>query len=262
MAREHRFFTHDIQDSSGFQKQLTFSETLESAIFWQLTKVLRVKPGDRVCLLAPVREGDSNTEFLYSVADTNKKAVVLSLADRRENHNELSFELELLLCMPNTPDKLSFILQKSVELGVKKFILVDSDNSRMAQKLRPDRLERIMTEAAEQSERAVLPHIEMSHNLKAFLEMQTTLPKKMQIYAAVERMEREGNESMNRFEIFEKMDVNNGAIVLIGPEGGFSDEEKQLIQKTCQSFSLGKRVLRMETAALLALGLFTLRSKN
>ncbi|MCC7197724.1 16S rRNA (uracil(1498)-N(3))-methyltransferase [Candidatus Peregrinibacteria bacterium] len=257
MAREHRFFTHDLQDTSAFQKQMTFSDSLESSIFFQLTKVLRVKPGDKVCLLAPVFEGSENTEFLYDVTDTNKKAVVLSLTGKRVNRNELSYELDLLLCLPNSPDKLSFIVQKSVELGVKKIILVDSDYSRMNQKLREDRLLRIVTEAAEQSERAVLPQIVTGHNLTKFLETQAQLPEKKQIFAAVERMNEDSTEK--DFGFLEKADLSKGAMVLVGPEGGFSDAEKELIVKVCQGFSLGKRILRMETAAIVALGLFALK---
>lgn len=271
MAREHRFFTQDIQDPSAFQKQMTFSESLESSIFFQLTKVLRVKPGDKVCLLAPIFEGSENTEFLYDVMDTNKKAVVLSLMDKRVNRNELSYELDLLLCLPNSPDKLSFILQKAVELGVKKIILVESDYSRMNQKLREDRLLRIVTEAAEQSERAVLPQIVTGHNLTKFLETQAQLPQKKQIYAAVERLgeskeknveirnKSSDNEPDGSFSFFEKADVSMGAMVLVGPEGGFSEAEKELISAQCNGFSLGKRILRMETAAIVALGIFALK---
>jgi 16S rRNA (uracil1498-N3)-methyltransferase len=257
MAREHRFFTQDLKDISEFQKQMTFSDSLESSIFFQLTKVLRVKPGDKVCLLAPIFEGSENTEFLYDVMDTNKKAVVLSLLEKRMNHNELSYELELLLCLPNSPDKLSFILQKSVELGVKRIVLTESDYSRMNQKLREDRLLRIVSEAAEQSERAVLPQIVMGYNLTKLLETQAQLPEKKLIYAAMERLdEKDGRKS---FDFFEKIDVSKGAMVLVGPEGGFSETEKKLIEGNCQSFSLGNRILRMETAAIVTLGLFSLK---
>jgi len=268
MAREHRFFTQDLSDTSAFQKQMTFSDSLESSIFFQLTKVLRVKPGDKVCLLAPIFEGNENTEFLYDVVDTNKKAVVLSLLEKRINRNELSYELDLLLCLPNSPDKLSFILQKAVELGVRKIFLVESDFSRMNQKLREDRLLRIVTEAAEQSERAVLPEIVTGHNLTKFLETQAQLPEKKQIYAAVERLNEDSREnSLDRdsrnksgtFDFFEKADVSNGVMVLVGPEGGFSEAEKKLISEQCKGFSLGKRILRMETAAIVALGLFALK---
>jgi 16S rRNA (uracil1498-N3)-methyltransferase len=280
MAREHRFFTQDLTDLSAFQKQMTFSDSLESSIFFQLTKVLRVKPGDSVCLLAPVFEGSENTEFLYSVTDTNKKAVVLSLTTKRVNRNELSYELDLLLCLPNSPDKLSFIVQKSVELGVKNIFLVESDYSRMNQKLREDRLSRIVSEAAEQSERAVLPRIVLEHNLTKFLETQAQLPQKKQIYAAVERLDdfiaENGSESnqllsngensdlvktkKTSFGFFEKADVSNGVMVLVGPEGGFSEAEKALISQQCKGFSLGKRILRMETAAIVALGIFALKN--
>lgn len=261
MAREHRFFTQDLTDLSAFQKQMTFSDSLESSIFFQLTKVLRVKPGDAVCLLAPVFEGSENTEFLYSVTDTNKKAVVLSLIEKRVNTNELSYELDLLLCLPNSPDKLSFIVQKSVELGVKNIVLVESDYSRMNQKLREDRLLRIVSEAAEQSERAVLPKIVMEHNLTKFLETQAQLPQKKQIYAAVERLVEDSSQAeTNCFHFFEKADVSDGAMILVGPEGGFSEAEKKLITQYCKGFSLGKRILRMETAAIVALGIFALKN--
>jgi 16S rRNA (uracil1498-N3)-methyltransferase len=141
----------------------------------------------------------------------------------------------------------------------------------MNQKLREDRLLRIVTEAAEQSERAVLPQIVTGHNLTKFLETQVQLPEKKQIYAAVERLgeSKEKNEEIRNknsdnaldgaFGFFEKADVSKGVMVLVGPEGGFSEAEKELISAQCKGFSLGKRILRMETAAIVALGIFALK---
>lgn len=257
MARHYRFFLRNQDNSSLLKNKEGFrlSESSEPEIVFQLVKVLRVKPGDMVTL---VPEGQRETfyDYDFEVTAASKNGLDLVQKRVRENKNELGFPLELLLCLPNKPDKLEFILQKAVEIGANMIELFESDFSQMKHQLRPDRLEKIIIEAAEQSERAVVPKLAMKGVLtKALTSAGPEELKRM--WVAMERLTQDKSEHKgNPFIDAKKQD---GISILVGPEGGFSEQEKELMSRlSLQKFSLGKRVLRMETAAVISLGLAAL----
>jgi 16S rRNA (uracil1498-N3)-methyltransferase len=269
MARIYRFFTRHITESglpTKAERPLHLLENIEPEIFFQLAKVLRVRNGDEIVLI-PVLQNPPYFEYKYVVESTDKKDIVLRFMEKTENTNEPEKSLSLMLCVPNKPEKMEFILQKAVELGAKRILLLEGDFSQMKHTLRADRLEKIMAEAAEQSERAIIPEIVSAGKLKNYLK---ALPKEelKNIFVALERecgatgdSGAKGDSEANKRKSAE--DVFGGGLsgaqnisVLVGPEGGFSNEEKALIYDlniTC--FSLGKRILRMETAAILSLGM-------
>jgi 16S rRNA (uracil1498-N3)-methyltransferase len=259
MARQYRFF---IENSGPLDKNMALNGGTGPEIVEQLSRVLRAKAGDRV-VLVPLERGNNKNEaghlfeYHYVIETAHKKEVSLSFTEKVRNANELPFSLGLVLCLPNKPDKLSLILQKAVELGVSWVHLVTSDFSRMKHALREERLLKIMTEAAEQSERALVPTLMMGGTLRDYLRGS---PENLFI-----AMEREDSRTLP--EVLEGRDDgrdndesgSRDVLILIGPEGGFSYEEKNAIHErglTC--FTLGKRVLRMETAAVVALGIASL----
>ncbi|MEZ4086900.1 MAG: RsmE family RNA methyltransferase [Candidatus Gracilibacteria bacterium] len=253
MARSYRFFVTDVKD---FEVDVTLSGNVEPDVVEQLGKVLRAKVGDEVVLL-PVGGVDgggvegraARFEYVYEIASAHKKGVELTYVKKVENQNELNFGLELVVCLPNKPDKLSLILQKAVELGATRLVLVNGDFSQMKHGLREDRLVKIVKEAAEQAERATVPEVVIGGDLRDFVG---DAPGGLLV-----AMERADNKSLP--EVLKSVDAHVPISILIGPEGGFSDEEKALIEElglTC--FSLGKRVLRMETAAIVSLGMTAL----
>jgi 16S rRNA (uracil1498-N3)-methyltransferase len=187
------------------------------------------------------------------VESADKKEIMLRFIKRTENVNEPRTGLTLMLCLPNKPDKLEFILQKAVELGVSRIILLEGDFSQMKHNLRSDRLEKIMTEASEQSERALVPQLIIAGKLKNYLKGLTHQELK-NICVAMER-DILGQERETALSLFRRLSSASEISILIGPEGGFSDEEKNLITDAgLKCFSLGKRILRMETAVILSLG--------
>ena len=248
------------------------SENLEPEIFYQLTKVLRVKADDKIVFLPALANKPFAShffEYIYAVSETQKKDVVLHFEKKVLNENEPDYELGLILCLPNKPDKLEFILQKAVELGTGKIILVKGDFSQMKHELRPERLQKIIVEAAEQAERAIIPKLSINAKLSDFLKNVSTDERK-KILVAMERsdqnvpLRKPGSTPLGtgvRSDRAVRARTNTDVQILIGPEGGFSSEEKELFKELgLQSFSLGKRILRMETAAILALGMATLFS--
>jgi 16S rRNA (uracil1498-N3)-methyltransferase len=252
MARKYRFFTRHITKDSfpaDALKPFHLYENLEPEIFFQLVKVLRVKETDLIAFL-PILQSAPYHEYLYEVESADKKEISLRFVKKTENLNEPEREITLVLCIPNKPDKLDFILQKSVELGVKNIVLVEGDFSQLKHNLRPERIEKVLIEAAEQSERAIVPKLLIAGSLREFLNKGAD-----NLFVALER-----SDCKNLLEIMsdKKTDTRNMQI-LVGPEGGFSDEEKELFKRTgLTCFTLGKRILRVETAALLSLGMISI----
>lgn len=243
MPRMYRFFTQDLVRPDELTQDVALSERCEAAAFQQLVKVLRVQPSDTVVLIPP-QEKPPFFEFHFVVDTAHKKEVVLKFGAKVENRNELYFGLKLVLCLPNKPDKLSLVLQKAVELGASSIVLVKSDFSQMKHALREERLRKIMIEAAEQSERAVVPELVLASDVQEYL---ADADKDLLV-----AMEREDCPPLH--ELLGDGDVS----LLIGPEGGFSDAEKELL-RGFRCFTLGGRVLRMETAAIVALGIASTR---
>lgn len=247
MSRSYRFFIDGI-NAAELEKEVLLNASEHPNLVEQMGKVLRVKEGDSIVLL-PVQAAAGETfEYVYEVAGAHKKEVALTFVKKVLNENELEFPLGLVLCLPNKPDKLSLIVQKAVELGVTEIILVSGEFSQMKHKLREDRLGSIVREAAEQAERAVVPSLSIRGSLEDYL-------RETGGGAMLVAMERSNDKSLaEALEDFKG--TENGVRILVGPEGGFSDAEKALIEELdLITFTLGKRVLRMETAAIVAIGI-------
>ncbi len=223
-------------------------DSTEADILHQLNNVFRIEEGDKVILMNRNDTSQSNTEYLFTVTSHYKRAVSLRLDSQKSICNELSIELNLALAVPNKPAKLEFILEKAVELGVRNIYLIKTEFSQFAHQLRLDRLEKIILEAAEQSERAILPSLQEFHSLKQF-----TSKHLGNLYVALERSE----QSIDLLTI----DLPSQITLLIGPEGGFSASERELIASNqIPNYQLGGSILRMETATLLSLGMIRLRA--
>lgn len=219
----------------------------EEDIFYQLTKVFRAKAGDNLILMDLNTTSPENREANFTITEIGKKVIELKLEKTRIISDPLQYDLTLVFALPNKPAKLEMVLQHATELGVTGFVLLPTDNSNFSHQVRIDRLEKILIEAVEQSERARVPQIVLYKNLDEYLR-QLSHP----CLAAVERQ----TDQKNLLEI----DVTSDCDVLIGPEGGFSNREFDLLAKsTVTPVSLGSQILRNETAAIVACGIIALK---
>jgi len=290
MARHYRFFLRNNESwNLILEEKYELLEKTEPEIFFQLVKVLRAGQGDLVTLM-PMGKSDgrsdleamrragvtdtrpmSSFEYDFEVVSVTKKAVGFLKKGVRETQNELSFPLTLWLCFPNKTDKLEFILQKAVEIGVTEIKLFQADFSQKTHVLRFDRLGKILLEAAEQSERNSVPEFTAEGRLSDMLGHALEAEKNDEfaerfgnVWVAMERMGKAsegifGAGAMDGGSASKNIDWR-GITVLIGPEGGFSEAEKALLMGLpFHKFSLGKRVLRMERAAIVSLGLAAMR---
>ena len=136
------------------------------------------------------------------------------------------------------------MIQKTTELGITKYIPIISDRT-IVRKVNLERLEKIVIEASEQSNRLSVPKIEKAISLKEFLKKNQNLDV---IFGDVNK----NNNNLNLKKI-EKTPV----CILIGPEGDFSEEEREKILKlkNIQSIKLNNNILRTETAAISAISI-------
>lgn len=202
--------------------------------------VMRMKTGDEIEVV------DNKVLYLCRLDSTNP--LVISMVHEIASDVEISEDVTLLYALTKG-DKIDLVLQKATELGVKKVALIQSertvvkyDNKDIEKK--SQRFIKIMKEASEQSHRLMVPEFLGIFNLKA-LPPQTFSDINFVAY------EKDASKADEQFQGLEK---GKSVSVLIGPEGGFSKQEiENLVNLGFIRTSLGKRILRAETAAIYAL---------
>jgi 16S rRNA (uracil1498-N3)-methyltransferase len=199
-----------------------------------LGNVLRLGPGAELLLF----DGSSG-EWLARIAEAAKKRMTLSV-ERRTREPETIPDVWLAFA-PVKRAQTDWLVEKATELGVAKLIPVMTRRT-VAERVKLERLEAIAIEAAEQCGRTRLPAIAEPMALKALLSTERML------YFADEAG---GEPAANAFK-------RGPALILVGPEGGFADEERATIRAAPRAvpISLGPRILRAETAALAALAAY------
>ena len=172
------------------------------------------------------------------------------LQQRRDEKQELPIKVSIAQGLPKS-DKLELVAQKSTELGVLSLIPVQMDRSvvkwddKKATK-KQYRLAKIMKEAAEQSHRKVLPTVK---NLTDMDSLATDYSYN-HVWVASEQLAHECNDTHSLGLIFNQVQVGESVLILIGPEGGFSDSELTFFNENdWQPIRLGPRILRTETAS-------------
>lgn len=204
--------------------------------------VLRMQPGELLTLFC----GD-NREFTATITTVKKKQVIVSLGLALEVNRESPLPVHLAQAI-SKGDRMEWVMQKAVELGVASITPIISD--RCVVKLDKERMEKkrhqwqaIAVAACEQSGRNQVPVVHQPITLINYVQ---TAPFQLKLI-----LHPEGAKTWRDF------DLKQPSIgLLIGPEGGLSDEEVSLAcEYGFQSLSLGPRILRTETAAITALSM-------
>lgn len=225
MSALKRFFVDKIEQTT----------TLEDEEFEHAKNVLRIGVGAEVILL-----DNSGKEYTAVVTQVEKKHMLLQVVREESGGREAATDVCLLFGYLKNADKNEFIVQKAVELGVKKIVVFSSAYSSAymnANKL--ERLNKVSKEAAKQCLRSIAPNVEYCDTLEKALESADGYKNKL--FAC-------------EFATESKCDVANlqgSTAIVIGSEGGFSREEEEYAsRKGFASVTLGKRILRAETAAV------------
>ena len=202
--------------------------------------VMRMKKDDEIEVVA------NDTLFLCRIESTNP----LNIYIVHQIDSDVEFNVDVTLLFALTKgDRTDLVVQKATELGVKRIALIQSERTVVKYEEKDiakkcARYEKIMKEASEQSHRLLVPQMMGVFNLKK-------LPKEVFSDLNYVAYEKDANDTSGMFANFDR---NKSMTILVGPEGGFSEEEiNALVKQGFIRTSLGKRILRAETAAIYAL---------
>jgi 16S rRNA (uracil1498-N3)-methyltransferase len=199
-----------------------------------LAVVCRVRAGDRVCLF----NGDGR-EYLAAVTEAGKRGVRLEVEAVEEPRRELGFRLEVAAPLPKG-DRGQFLVEKLTELGVTDFIPLRTARSVVHPK-DGDRLRRHVIEASKQCGRNVLMRVAPLTDWRDHARRGDLPPLRLLAHPGGEAVER----------LVPGPGREGGVTCAVGPEGGFTDDEVALAREAgWRVLSLGPRILRVETAAL------------
>ncbi|TKB47127.1 16S rRNA (uracil(1498)-N(3))-methyltransferase [Thalassotalea mangrovi] len=220
--------------------------SLSDDAFGHVIRVLRLKEGDAITVF----NGDGD-EYLATLINVSKKRADIKVVEKIRVANESPLHLHLGQVI-SRGDRMDFTLQKSVELGVSEITPLFSE--RCGVKLSGERLQKriaqwqkIVVAACEQSGRAIVPKVNDARNIEEFLQ-QDTMALKINLHPRAEH-------SIIGLPVKDlALEHENRVRLLIGPEGGLTEEEiSQASTEGYQEVLLGPRVLRTETAALTAI---------
>ena len=229
MAGLKRFFVENIGESA----ELTGEE------FEHAKNVLRLSVGDEVILL-----DNSGKEYTAVITTVEKKRMSLNIVRTEVGAREAETEVCLLFGYLKNADKNEFIVQKAVELGVKKIGVFSSEySSAYMNENKLERLNKVAKEATKQCLRATAPKVEYFDTLEKALV--TAKGYENKLFACEFATE-------SKCEV---ASIKGSTAIVIGSEGGFSrSEEEQANELGFSSVTLGKRILRAETAAVALTG--------
>ena len=207
-------------------------------------RVLRLKSGEELLLC----DGEGN-ECLCAVNEVSDSQVSLTVKERRESETEASVLVSVYIAFPKA-DKLEHVIQKATELGAYEIIAFPSarciskpDEKSLVKKV--ERWQKIAASAAEQSGRGRIPKVLTLPSYQAALQRAVQADKSLLFYE---------NERATTLRMALESGSYKTVALLTGPEGGLEEKEvQQALDAGLQVCTLGKRILRCETAPLCAL---------
>lgn len=208
-----------------------------------LKTILRAEVGDLISVVT-----DTN-EFTAEITEINKEDIACEIVEEIKRNNEAEINITLCQGIPKQT-KMETIIQQNVELGVKSFIPLITErtvvklNDKDREQKKLDRWRKIAKESSKQSKRNIIPTVEDIMTVKELIE----------------RLKKEEAEVIVPYEL-EDMKILKDVLaepkkdyyIIIGPEGGFDIKEIEMFKEIGASIvTLGKRILRTETAGLVA----------
>lgn len=235
----HRFF---VTAGAIVQDEVHFSAEISR----QIARVLRLQPGKQVLVL-----DNTGNEFLVTLVLTDEKGCTGEIVARETCVSEPKTKLTMVLSLSQR-EKFEWMLQKCTEVGAARFLPVITSRSLVQSAAdvqdKYPRWEKIIKEAAEQSGRGILPQLLTPLGFEAAL---STTAQSHDLCL----IPWEGEHKIS-LKNLQHAGIVSTVAVLIGPEGGFSGGEVELAKGNgFIPVSLGRRILRMETAAIVSAAL-------
>lgn len=226
MSHKEYFFSDNIQLENS-------TLVISGQEHFHLSKVLREKIGDNIFVM------DGNgLMFSCKIIEINKEETNCKILEILKNHGELKTDISIAVGMIKQK-RWEWLIEKTTELGVKKIYPLNtrySENKNIKRK----RDEKIILSATKQCGRSVIPKMFPLTNFNEFITQNKS----------AKRFILSQNESYSRLDKFIK-EANNEIILLVGPEGGFTDKEIEVaIKNGYLPIYLSNRRLRTETACI------------
>lgn len=212
-----------------------------------IRNVLRMKIGEEIA----VSNGIDSREYRCGIEEYREDEVICTLRFIKEDGVELPSKIYLFQGLPKA-DKMELIIQKAVELGVYEVIpvaakrcVVKLDDKKAAAKI--SRWQGIAEAAAKQSKRDVIPAVHAVMSMGEAVEYAKNMDVRLIPYELAEDMARTKS-------LIGAVESGSSIAVFIGPEGGFEESEVQAaVEAGIEPITLGRRILRTETAGLTVL---------
>lgn len=220
--------------------------TIEGTDVNHIKNVLRMKEKDKLLI-----SNGTDKDFLCEILSISSQSVLCKIIDVDLEGTELPSKIYLFQGLPKA-DKMELIIQKAVELGVHEIIPVDTKRSvvKLDEKKAENKIKRwqqISLSAAKQSKRIIIPNIHKIMSFKEALEYASGFEYNLIPYENAKGME-------DTKKAVEAIKPHTSIGIFIGPEGGFDEAEISLaISNGVLPVTLGKRILRTETAGIAAL---------
>ena len=213
-----------------------------------IRNVLRMKPGEEIL----ISDGEKK-EYHCEIKTLDPEYVEALIMFVKEEGLELPSKVYLFQGLPKN-DKMELIIQKAVELGVyavvpvaTKRAVVKLDDKKEAKKL--VRWQSISESAAKQAKRLIIPEVMPVMSFKEAVDFSQTMDVRLIPYELAENM------AYTR-QVLSQIKPGQSIGIFIGPEGGFAEEEVELaLNSGMETITLGKRILRTETAGMTVLSI-------
>ena len=222
-----------------------------------ISRVLRLGIGDHVTVC-----DSQGTDYEAEIAEMEQKQIVCSITEKRASESEPNIKVTLFQGLPKA-SKMEYIIQKTTELGISEIVpvklsrcVVKIDNKKDERK-KLDRWQKISEAAAKQSGRGIVPQISEIMTLDEVIKRS----KEFDLFFVPYECE---EQKTLKEVLLSKPDIKSVGFV-IGPEGGFDPAETEKLHESgIDTVTLGKRILRTETAgeAVLAMTMYEIGDIN
>ena len=229
----------NIRLFSSERLSLNLNSKLNKSQSHYINKVMRIKVNEKFSLF------NSLGEWEAKINEITKGVVEFTVVKHLRSQENLK---EVWLAFsPIKSNYFNFMIQKSTELGTTKFIPIITDRT-IVRKINIKRLEKIVIESCEQSNRLKIPAIEKPTSLENFIKINQNLDI---IFCDLNASSKIINSNILKNQ--------NPLCILIGPEGDFTENERKKILKlkNVQSIKINENILRSETAAVSALSIIS-----
>ena len=216
-----------------------------------IKNVLRMKEGEEIIIC-----DSEGTDYHSKIVSLGRDEVVAEILSFGISEAEMKFRVHLFQGLPKK-DKMEMIIQKSVELGVYEIIpvmtrrvIVKLDDKKK-EEAKIKRWQAISESAAKQSGRGMIPNVSGCLSFKEALKTASSMQK---VFIPYENAPSSSEDMKEYLKLIEAIEPDTDVAVFIGPEGGFEPTEvEEAVAAGAVPISLGKRILRTETAGLMLL---------